>query len=392
MTEIHPLPLPFIKCYCWETPGGGIPCKRPVYKKDRIGFVDVSLCKEHRFLYFSRPYPNHQILEDFCQPLDLESQGVFAHSFPALRNDVEFELKRYRKYRPAPYELHYDQVLEGVLRGREEYQAPFAVAEPTAPPTYANAEEGREPMAATATVPVPYEPARIPYMPLAPPPVATEQPLHNDAQNVHREEVIAAQSPLLFTLLEKNYKATSFERTLIDFLGLLDEIPGPRRRIRWWRRFLRFFTNFAKERRFVLEIQKRMGYDVTIRYLNTKTQKTENIHYKYLIWAAMSAILNSPHPLNRVDIAHRLQEEVLDGIPYCLAGSMTRILNAFTGFPEFGENDMRSAQEKLRDAFAELAKQADMPEAQKVQKGTSLLLEYKIPAAEHDVWIEPLRA
>ena len=396
MTEIHPAE----SCYCWEIPGTRIPCKRPVYKKDRIGFVDVPLCKEHRFTYFSRPYPNHQILEHFCKPLDLETQGIFAHSFPALRNDVEFELKRYRKYRPAPYELHYDKVLEGVLRGREEYQAPIAQRlEHTAPPASANAnaEEGREPAFPAMVPPIPGEP-RAEHAPFeggrwpTPPPIAPERPLHNDGQNVHRQEIIDAQSPLLFTLLEKNYKATSFERTLIDFLGLLDEIPGPRRRMTWWRRFLRFFTNFAKERQFVLEIQKRMGYEATIRYLNTKTQKTENIHYKDLIWAAMSAILNSPKPENRTDIANRLQEEVLDGVPYCLAGSMTRVLNAFTGFPEFGENDMRSSLEKLRDAFAELSKQADMLKSQKLEKAKFLLHEYKIPAAEHDVWIEPLRA
>lgn len=392
MTEIHPAE----SCYCWEIPGTRIPCKRPVYKKDRIGFVDVPLCKEHRFTYFSRPYPNHQILEHFCKPLDLETQGIFAHSFPALRNDVEFELKRYRRYRPAPYELHYDKVLEGVLRGREEYQAPIAERlEPTAPPASANAnaEEGREPAFPAMVPSVPGEPRaeHAPYepLPLRPPPIAFERPLHNDPQNVHRQEIITAQSPLLFTLLEKSYKDKSFKTTLHDFLRVLNEIPDPRH-MTWWRRFAMFFTNPANRSRFVQEINKRMAYNLTIRYLNTKTQNTENIHYKDLIWAAMSAILNSPKPENRTDIAHRLKEEVLDGVPYCLAGSMTRVLNAFTGFPEFGENDMRSSLEKLRDAFAELAKQADMLKAQKLEKATSLLHEYKIPAAEHDAWIEPL--
>ncbi len=388
-------------CLCWTTPNSKITCSKPVYVKERIGFVAANLCKEHRFEYFSQIYPNHQILEQFCQPMDMESQGFFAHTFPALRNDVEFELKIYRKYRPTPYEPKYDPVLEGVLRWRQNQ--PMEEPVPAAPPRMPFPEEQANTLRnainhilaqnhPVRVLPAAYDPNQaMPYRPLVIP-VAEERKLHNDSQNVHRREVIAAQSPLLFRLLAKDYKQTPFDITFTNFKRLLSRLPDPEN-ITWyhWLGFQIQRILGVQKGLFSVEVNRRIRtYDHGIQYLNPTTYKREEIQYKSLIWAVMSAILQSPN--NSVALAHRLKDEVLDGAAYCLAGSFTRILNTFTGFPEFGEdNDMRTPQEMLADAFAELSKRKDISPVEKLTQATTLLHKHKIPTEQHEVWLEPLR-
>jgi hypothetical protein len=69
----------------------------------------------------------------------------------------------------------------------------------------------------------------------------------------------------------------------------------------------------------------------------------------------------------------------------CANGKMARLVNVLQGYDETLE--MEPPREAFQSAIAALM---NSPLAERESRARELFIEYRIPADEHDVWLEPL--
>lgn len=87
----------------------------------------------------------------------------------------------------------------------------------------------------------------------------------------------------------------------------------------------------------------------------------------------------------RVELTVRLAQEISEGVGMCANGKMARLVNVLQGYDE--TLDVEPPREAFQSAIAALAKR---PLAEREARARELFSEYRIPAEEHDVWLEPL--
>lgn len=207
--------------------------------------------------------------------------------------------------------------------------------------------------------------------------------LHNDPQSVHRNEVIRAQDPLLHDLLKTSLTNQNADENYREFIKLL---------MRNTNAVLKeIFNTFGfvvspSVNMFRTEVNINLGRTETQSYMNPETLNITRFTYKEIFNKIVIRILNSK---SKEDLVKRLQEEVLEGIGYCMAGKITRLLNAFTGFEEFIQQDLRSTSEKLQEGFAEISKSADDLEMKRAC-GLRLLEKLNVPTEEWGNWMGEL--
>jgi hypothetical protein len=88
---------------------------------------------------------------------------------------------------------------------------------------------------------------------------------------------------------------------------------------------------------------------------------------------------------HRATLQTRLAQEVCEGYRMCSNGKMARLVNVLQGFDETLETE--APKEAFQARIALLMKQ---PMHTREASARALFEEFNIPAAEHDVWLEPL--
>lgn len=87
----------------------------------------------------------------------------------------------------------------------------------------------------------------------------------------------------------------------------------------------------------------------------------------------------------RVELTVRLAQEICEGVGMCANGKMARLVNVLQGYDE--TLDVEPPREMFQSAIAALM---NRPLAEREARARELFVEYRIPAGEHDVWLEPL--
>lgn len=87
----------------------------------------------------------------------------------------------------------------------------------------------------------------------------------------------------------------------------------------------------------------------------------------------------------RVELTVRLAQEICEGVGMCANGKMARLVNVLQGYDE--TLDVEPPREMFQSAIAALM---NRPIAEREARARELFVEYRIPAGEHDVWLEPL--
>jgi hypothetical protein len=88
----------------------------------------------------------------------------------------------------------------------------------------------------------------------------------------------------------------------------------------------------------------------------------------------------------RVELTVRLAQEISEGVGMCANGKMARLVNVLQGYDE-----TLTAAEPPREAFqSAIAALMSRPLAERESRARELFSEYRIPADEHNVWLEPL--
>jgi hypothetical protein len=127
-------------------------------------------------------------------------------------------------------------------------------------------------------------------------------------------------------------------------------------------------------------------YEQTIQELHRDYEIVEafGINYSQAInhlWAFVKT------HVERIELTRRLAEELLEGRGMCSNGKMARLVNVVQGY----DSEMVVVLAPLREQFqSKIAALASHPVAERREAAMVLFAEYKIPAAEHDAWLEPL--
>ena len=87
----------------------------------------------------------------------------------------------------------------------------------------------------------------------------------------------------------------------------------------------------------------------------------------------------------RIELTVRLAQELCEGRGMCANGKMARLVNVLQGYDE--SLDVEPPREMFQSAIAALMSR---PLAEREARARELFVEYRIPAEEHDVWLEPL--
>lgn len=87
----------------------------------------------------------------------------------------------------------------------------------------------------------------------------------------------------------------------------------------------------------------------------------------------------------RVELTVRLAQEISEGVGMCANGKMARLVNVLQGYDETLE--VEPPREVFQSAIAALMR---LPLAERESRARELFVEYRIPAEEHGVWLEPL--
>ncbi len=85
------------------------------------------------------------------------------------------------------------------------------------------------------------------------------------------------------------------------------------------------------------------------------------------------------------ELTQRLAEELYEGIGMCSNGKMARLINILQGYDESLET--AAPRELFQQRIAELASK---PVSERTAAARVLFAEFRIPEAEHAVWLEPL--
>ena len=178
-----------------------------------------------------------------------------------------------------------------------------------------------------------------------------------DAQSVHRSSVQNTTQHIIQQLMNRIISAdqeTVFEIN-VDFNN--PEI------IRWRNEAYKFTTmNMFTDEYFSLEAFSVKYGDVVDR-----------------VWAFIRG------HAERVELTVRLAQEISEGVGMCANGKMARLVNVLQGYDETLETE--PPREAFQSAIAALM---NSPLAERETRARELFSEYRIPAEEHDVWLEPL--
>lgn len=87
----------------------------------------------------------------------------------------------------------------------------------------------------------------------------------------------------------------------------------------------------------------------------------------------------------RTELVIRLAQEVSEGTGMCANGKMARLINVLQGYDE--TLDIAPPRELFQSAIAAVV---NMPASEREARARELFAEYRIPAEEHAVWLEPL--
>jgi hypothetical protein len=91
--------------------------------------------------------------------------------------------------------------------------------------------------------------------------------------------------------------------------------------------------------------------------------------------------------VERDELTRRFAEELAEGRGMCSNGKMARLVNVVQGY----DDAMAVQVAPLREQFqAKIAALAMRPIGERRDAASELFAEYRIPAAEHDAWLEPL--
>ncbi len=93
---------------------------------------------------------------------------------------------------------------------------------------------------------------------------------------------------------------------------------------------------------------------------------------------------------NRNELALRMLEEVNEGMGYCMTGKITRLLNIFTGFPEFIQSDTRSVSEKIQDMISEINRTENSLQEKECRLRNGMA-GINVSIEEQQPWLEALR-
>ncbi len=89
----------------------------------------------------------------------------------------------------------------------------------------------------------------------------------------------------------------------------------------------------------------------------------------------------------RADLTRRLAEELAEGRGMCSNGKMARLVNVLQGYDDAVAVELAPSREQFQ---AKIAALSALPMEERRNAAGALFAEYKIPAAEHDAWLEPL--
>ena len=349
-----------------------------------VSGVEYPFCRKHRYKYARmkgrldfQTIPLTELQEDFLMA-----------KLEFVSTEFEFERSRYKRFRPTKDETgivtggKWNQDMEDVLNeekreldGEERVPAQGTVLAANLQDTeFLDTLEMRD------DILHPYNQGR-PNMRLG-----NLGVIANDRQNVHREDIRLAQNPMLFDLLKVNENQIEntrlIHRITESILELYKEESG-------------FFGKMyygvfglglsARVRVFKASLITQMQTTERFSYLNPDTSLITRFSYNELASKMMVRILQSQ---NKKELSRRFLEEVVEGVGYCMTGKITRLLNVFTGFPEFVQSDLRTLSEKIQDAMAEINRQDDLTVREKKTRANMVLANLRVPLEERQVWLD----
>lgn len=370
--------FPEKNCYhFFETEGR---CQTEIYKSG----VEFPFCRKHRYKYARMKGR----LDFQTIPLTELQEDYLLAKLEFISTEFEFERKKYKRFRPTKDETgaitggKWNQDMEDVLN--EEKQKLDGEERVPAQGTVLAANLQDLDFVATQEMRDdrfhPYVPNRLQMR------VGNLGMIANDRQNVHREDIRLAQNPMLFDLLKTNTLLEN-NTTLVDrisqaILELYKEQSG-------------FFGKMyygvfglglsARVKVFKVSLRQQMQTTERFSYLNPDTSLITRFSYYELATKMMVRILQSQ---NKKELSRRFLEEVVEGVGYCMTGKITRLLNVFTGFPEFVQVDLRTLTEKIQDVMAEINRQEDMTIREKKTRANMALSNLRVPLEERQVWLD----
>jgi hypothetical protein len=313
--------FPEKRCYHFFN---GTRCERSHY--DRT--VKYPFCQEHRYLY-----ARMEGLIDFLTiPLTHEQEDYLLNNLEKVKDDFEFELKQYKRFRPTGAEKK-NEVFESILDRQKENLDSMPIVR-----TYEQYHNMRS----------------VIYVPSVIQPDRRLPKIHEDRQSVHREDVRLAQNPMLFDLLRTNIHGTKTKTLLTQLNNTLVELYKEE-----GNKFVNIFRTVFKSTFnptvsfFFRTLKSNMDQQEEFSYLDSATNIITRFRYSELANKIMYRIQQSR---NRKELARRFMQEVNEGVGACMVGKITRMLNTFTGFDDFIQADQRTKTEKIQDAMAEIAR------------------------------------
>jgi hypothetical protein len=335
--------FPEKNCYHFlETEGR---CQKEIYRSG----VDFPFCRKHRYKYARMTGR----IDFQTIPLTELQEDYLLAKLEFVVMDFEYERKKYKRFRPTKDEWgtvtggKWNEDMEDVLN--EEKRKHDEEPQVSSEGLKVEGLEQRE-----------YEPAGL-YPAVRAMNRADrlneiqqrEAPrlgvIAQDSQNVHREDIRLAQNPMLFDLLKTDENLieanTLIPRISEAILELRKEESGF---------FGKMYYNIfglglsGRVHLFRENLKSQMALTERFSYLNPETNLITRFTYRDLAIKIMIRIIQSQ---NKKELARRFMEEVVDGVGYCMTGKITRLLNVFTGFPEFVQVDTRTLSEKIQDAM-----------------------------------------
>ena len=135
-----------------------------------------------------------------------------------------------------------------------------------------------------------------------------------------------------------------------------------------------------------IQWQAPASFESTIQELHRDYETCEAFGIKYArvidsLWTFIKT------HMERDELTRRFAEELVEGRGMCSNGKMARLVNVVQGY----DDAMAVQIAPLREQFqAKIAALALLPVLERHDAAIALFAEYKIPAAEHDAWLEPL--
>jgi hypothetical protein len=358
-------------CYHYlETEGR---CKECIYSRG----VEYPFCKKHRY-----ELAQMEGLLDFQTIPLTEAQEDYLHKkLEYVRTDFEFELRLYKRFRPTGNDPKKNPYLEEIivkqqngLEQEEHVPHQGQLLEALARGQYVEVGDTLE----LRNI------GRFNRRDLI-----VQDNLFNiahDSQNVHRNDIRMAQNPMLFDILKTNLEDINRSLLVNRIKEVLIEYYKEEGNI-----FSKIFYSVfglslsARTILFTTSLSKEMSRVERFSYLNPDTNHITRFTYKELADKIMYRILQSNH---KKDLCRRFMEEVVEGVGYCMTGKITRLLNVFTGFPDFIQVDGRTQAERIQDAMVEINRMELAGSLKKERARIALIRLGVIDSKDQVPWLE----